>query len=116
MMKWSGLRHFVRGGDKNVFCISSMQKITDEFIKNEYVKNLCTILCVLLPEHGFLLQADLIVIDDNVAKRTAEDLGLRVTGTIGVLIKARICGQLQLRKAMAAMPVYFYLQNGYNKI
>ena len=42
-----------------------------------------------LPEHGFLLQADLIVIDDNVAKRTAEDLGLRVTGTIGVLIKAK---------------------------
>lgn len=37
---------------KNVFCISSMQKMTDEFIKNECVKNLCTMLGV--PEHEFL--------------------------------------------------------------
>lgn len=37
---------------KNVFCISSMQKMTDEFIKAECVKNLCTMLGV--PEHEFL--------------------------------------------------------------
>ena len=37
---------------KNVFCISSMQKMTDEFIKDECVKNLCIMLGV--PEHEFL--------------------------------------------------------------
>lgn len=37
---------------KNVFCISSMQKMTDEFIKDECVKNLCTMLGVA--EHEFL--------------------------------------------------------------
>ena len=37
---------------KNVFCISSMQKMTDEFIKDECVKNLCTVLGVT--EHEFL--------------------------------------------------------------
>lgn len=37
---------------KNLFCISSMQKMTDEFIKSECVKNLCTMLDV--PEHEFL--------------------------------------------------------------
>ncbi len=37
---------------KNVCCISSMQKMTDEFIKEECVKNLCTALGV--PEHEFL--------------------------------------------------------------
>ena len=37
---------------KNMFCISSMQKMTDEFIKDECVKNLCTMLGV--PEHEFL--------------------------------------------------------------
>lgn len=37
---------------KNVFCISSMQKMTDEFIKDECVKNLCIMPGV--PEHEFL--------------------------------------------------------------
>ena len=37
---------------KNVFCISSMQKMTDEFIKSECVNNLCTMLGV--PKHEFL--------------------------------------------------------------
>lgn len=37
---------------KNVCCISSMQQMTDEFIKDECVKNLCTVLGV--PEHEFL--------------------------------------------------------------
>ena len=39
-------------------------------------------------------QADLVVIDDNAAKKTAEYLGLTVTGTIGVLIKAKKLGHL----------------------
>ena len=32
---------------------------------------------------------DLVVIDDNAAKKTAKYLGLKVTGTIGVLLKAK---------------------------
>lgn len=39
-------------------------------------------------------QADLVVIDDNAAKKTAKYLGLMVTGTIGVLIKAKKLGHL----------------------
>jgi len=41
---------------------------------------------------GFHLQeqkADLVIIDDNAAKKTAKYLGLTVTGTLGVLIKAK---------------------------
>lgn len=33
--------------------------------------------------------ADLVIIDDNAAKRTAKYLGLAVTGTLGVLLKAK---------------------------
>lgn len=33
--------------------------------------------------------ADLVVIDDNAAKKTAKYLGLTVTGTLGVLLKAK---------------------------
>lgn len=34
-------------------------------------------------------RADLVIIDDNAAKKTAKFLGLPVTGTIGVLLKAK---------------------------
>lgn len=37
---------------KNIWCIDSMQQMTDEFIKDECVKKLCTMLGV--PEHDFL--------------------------------------------------------------
>ena len=33
--------------------------------------------------------ADLAIIDDNAAKKTAKFLGLKVTGTMGVLLKAK---------------------------
>lgn len=33
--------------------------------------------------------ADLVIIDDNAAKKTAKFLGLHVTGTLGVLLKAK---------------------------
>ena len=33
--------------------------------------------------------ADLVIIDDNAAKKTAKYLGLPVTGTLGVLLKAK---------------------------
>ena len=34
-------------------------------------------------------KADLIVLDDNAARKTAEFLGLTVTGTVGILLKAK---------------------------
>lgn len=39
-------------------------------------------------------KADLVVIDDNAAKKTAKYLGLTVTGTIGVLLKAKKMGAI----------------------
>jgi len=33
--------------------------------------------------------ADLVILDDNAAKKTAKYLGLTVTGTLGVLLKAK---------------------------
>ena len=38
--------------------------------------------------------ADLVVIDDYAARKTAEYIGLKLTGTIGVLIKAKQNGLL----------------------
>ena len=37
-------------------------------------------------------KADLVIIDDNAAKKTAKYLQLPVTGTLGVLIKAKMKG------------------------
>ena len=34
-------------------------------------------------------QADLVILDDLAARKTAQYLGLNVTGTMGVLIKAK---------------------------
>lgn len=38
--------------------------------------------------------AELLIIDDNSAKKTAKFLGLKVTGTLGVLLKAKKLGFL----------------------
>ncbi len=40
-------------------------------------------------------RADLVIIDDNAAKKTAKYLGLTVTGTIGVLLRAKKQGILE---------------------
>lgn len=40
-------------------------------------------------------KADLVVIDDNAAKKTAKYLGLTVTGTLGVLLKAKRQGLIE---------------------
>ena len=41
------------------------------------------------------LNADLVIIDDDAAKKTAKYLGLTVTGTLGVLLKAKKQGIIQ---------------------
>lgn len=38
--------------------------------------------------------ADLVIIDDNAAKKTAKYLGLTITGTLGILLKAKQEGLL----------------------
>lgn len=40
-------------------------------------------------------QADLVILDDNAAKKTAKYLGLTVTGTLGVLLKAKQKGIIE---------------------
>ena len=40
------------------------------------------------------LHADLVVIDDGPARKTAEYLGLNITGTLGVLIKCKQTGEI----------------------
>ena len=44
--------------------------------------------------------ADVVVIDDSAARKTAEYLGLPLTGTLGIMIKAKALGLLP-----AVMPV-----------
>lgn len=39
--------------------------------------------------------ADLVILDDNAAKKTAKYLGLTVTGTLGVLVKAKHRGIIE---------------------
>lgn len=54
------------------------------------------------------LEADVVLLDDNAARKTAEYLGLPVTGTLGVLIKAKQIGTLE-----CIMPViHSMLANG----
>ena len=40
------------------------------------------------------LDADLVIIDETLGRRFAKNAGLRVTGTIGVLIKAKEQGYI----------------------
>ena len=51
---------------------------------------------ILAQESG----ADLIILDDNAAKKTAKYLGLTVTGTLGVLLKAKKIGLIQQVKPL----------------
>ena len=39
--------------------------------------------------------ADLVIMDDNAAKKTAKFMGLNVTGTLGVLIRAKSEGYIR---------------------
>ncbi len=40
-------------------------------------------------------KADLVIMDDNAAKKTAKFFGLNVTGTLGVLIRAKSEGYIE---------------------
>lgn len=40
-------------------------------------------------------KADLVILDDNAAKKTAKYLGLTVTGSLGVLLKAKRVGLIE---------------------
>ena len=55
--------------------------------------------------------ADLVVMDDQAAKKTAEFLGLTVTGTLGVLVRAKEQGYLEaVAPVLARMKVQgFYV-------
>ena len=49
-------------------------------------------------------KADLVIIDDDAAKKTAKYLGLTVTGTLGVLLKAKHQGIIEsVRPLMTQM-------------
>ena len=42
----------------------------------------------------------LLIIDDGAGRKTAELLGVKITGTVGVLLLASMDGRLDLRKTM----------------
>lgn len=65
-----------------------VQQIRDDYEKKMYRARLHDgeVEVMILAQE---LSADLVVIDDNAAKRTAKYLGLIVTGTLGVLLKAK---------------------------
>ena len=44
------------------------------------------------------VNADLLIMDDNAAKKTAKFLGMKVTGTLGVLVRAKKEGYLPMVK------------------
>ena len=45
-------------------------------------------------------QADLLIMDDNAAKKTAKFLGFKVTGTLGILLKAKKEGHINAIKPL----------------
>ena len=54
-------------------------------------------------------QADLVILDDLAARKTAQYLGLTVTGTLGVLIKAKQKGTISEVKPLLDM----MMKNGF---
>ncbi len=70
---------------KNVCCIESMQQMTDEFINDECVKNLCTVLGV--PEHEFL--PHYVTINEFLSKMDTGELEKLRSQMIRALLRRR---------------------------
>lgn len=70
---------------------------------------------ILAQEHR---KVDLIIIDDNAAKKTAKYLGLTVAGTLGILIKAKQAGVIEsVASVIAEMKQKgFYISSELEKI
>jgi len=66
------------------------QIVSADWIHVEQIKNDSDKKMYILAQENE--KADLVVIDDNAAKKTAKYLGLTVTGTVGVLLKAKTRG------------------------
>lgn len=77
---------------KNVCCIDSMQQMTDEFIKDECVKNLCTVLGV--PEHEFL--PHYVTINEFLSKMDEGELEKLRSRMIHALLRRRKFEQARL--------------------
>lgn len=77
---------------KNVCCIDSMQQMTDGFIKEECVKNLCTVLGV--PEHEFL--PHYVTINEFLSKMDEEELEKLRSQMIHALLRRRKFEQARL--------------------
>lgn len=63
-------------------------------------------------------KANLVILDDNAAKNTAKYLGLKVTGTLGVLIKAKQAGLIEsVRPLITEMRKNgFYVSNAVERL
>ncbi len=72
-------------------------KIRDEKLKRAFMMELdegeSEVLVLALEE-----SADLILLDDYEARRVARSFGLKITGTIGILIRAKLEGKVESLK------------------
>lgn len=62
--------------------------------------------------------ADLVILDDNAAKKTAKYLGLSVTGTLGVLVKAKRLGIIEAVRPLLSeiRNNGFYISNAVERV
>ena len=64
-------------------------------------------------------KADLVILDDNSAKKTAKFLELSVTGTLGVLVKAKQLNYIEKVKPLMDALIangFFVTQNVYSMV
>ena len=64
-------------------------------------------------------KADLVILDDNSAKKTAKFLELSVTGTLGVLVKAKQLNYIEKVKPLMDALIangFFITQNVYSMV
>lgn len=64
-------------------------------------------------------KADLVILDDNTAKKTARFLELTVTGTLGILVKAKQLKLIEKIKPLMDALIgngFFVAQNVYNMV